>query len=355
MRRTPAAAVALLILWVTAAVGLAIAGAPAAAVPPFVNLPADQGAHPAAGNEWWYTVGHLDADGRRFGFEIALYRFTVDGVGVNRGDVAITDVGANRFHQSVQFSNDAPGSTNALDVTAGMASLRGSSPADMHLVGATADGSTLDLHLTSLDPPLPASAQGFVPLGNGFSYDYSLANVRVSGSLRIDGTDHAVTGVAWQEHQWGDWSWDSVSGWTYMTIQLDHHTQLALSDHKAGRPQATLRRGKGTIKIATDVQITPTGSWKSPHSGAVYDSGWKVRIPTLGITLRVDPEIKDQELSTPNQGPVFRYWEGTATAKGIIGRTRAAGNAYVELLVPPNGNAGGGTGPGGAGDLTGLT
>jgi hypothetical protein len=40
--------------------------------PTFVHLPADQAAHPSAPNDWWYVVGHLNAHGHRFGYEVMI-------------------------------------------------------------------------------------------------------------------------------------------------------------------------------------------------------------------------------------------------------------------------------------------
>src|SRR3981189_2059349 len=44
----------------------------APAFPTFVHLPADQAAHPNAAQEWWYVVGHLNAHGHRFGYEVTI-------------------------------------------------------------------------------------------------------------------------------------------------------------------------------------------------------------------------------------------------------------------------------------------
>ena len=42
------------------------------------EFPRDHGPHPAFRNEWWYMTGNLDAaDGRRFGFELTIFRFTL--------------------------------------------------------------------------------------------------------------------------------------------------------------------------------------------------------------------------------------------------------------------------------------
>ncbi|MGP3917092.1 hypothetical protein, partial [Nonomuraea sp. 10N515B] len=42
------------------------------AFPTFVHLPADQAAHPDARQEWWYLVGHVNARGHRFGYQVTI-------------------------------------------------------------------------------------------------------------------------------------------------------------------------------------------------------------------------------------------------------------------------------------------
>ena len=49
-----------------------LAATTAPAFPTFVHLPADQAAHPEARQEWWYVVGHVDAPGHRFGYEVTI-------------------------------------------------------------------------------------------------------------------------------------------------------------------------------------------------------------------------------------------------------------------------------------------
>ena len=42
-----------------------------------VHFPADHGPHPDFRTEWWYFTGNLAADGRRFGYQLTLFRTAV--------------------------------------------------------------------------------------------------------------------------------------------------------------------------------------------------------------------------------------------------------------------------------------
>ena len=39
-----------------------------------LTFPRDHGSHPDFKIEWWYITGHLEGDGRRFGFQATFFR-----------------------------------------------------------------------------------------------------------------------------------------------------------------------------------------------------------------------------------------------------------------------------------------
>jgi predicted secreted hydrolase len=74
--------------------------------------------------------------------------------------------------------------------------------------------------------------------------------------------------------------------------------------------------------------IAATGTWKSPHTGGMYPSGWRVRVPSAGIDLTLAPAVRDQELAGTTGN--VSYWEGAVDVRGADGRT-PLGAGYVEL------------------------
>ena len=74
-----------------------------------------------------------------------------------------------------------------------------------------------------------------------------------------------------------------------------------------------------------DFTITAIDSWASPHSGAVYPSGWAVSINLEAgdpLAFNVTPLMRDQEL---NSGGIV-YWEGAVQVSGDV-----SGYGYAEL------------------------
>jgi predicted secreted hydrolase len=336
-----------------AAIVLLLGGCASAAQPaagagpaPLVHLPADQAAHPGSHNEWWYVVGHLRSGSRRFGYEMTIFRFSHvqppgsnpeshgPGVTLYRTDLAITDQGKRAFHQKISyyFPQSAHASATTLNVGAGSAALTGRTPAAMRLHFTMPSGSAR-LKLSSLRPAMNVGGRGYLHFSTGFTYYYSLTDIATSGTLTVGSRTYTVTGTSWLDHQWGNWSWVGTGGWTWMALQLQDGTQLSVFDVRSssGHTRAAsilLRTGK--LLTLHSVSFTPLATWKSPHTGAVYPSGFIVRIPAVNARLRVVPAVKDQELWLKSQ-PRGSYWEGSSTIAGTWKGRPVTGLAYIEL------------------------
>ena len=114
-----------------------------------------------------------------------------------------------------------------------------------------------------------------------------------TGTLTLDGRSLAVEGSAWFDHQWGDFISVGAGGWDWFAMNLDDGTDVTLSlvrDTEGRYPlvygTAIDRAGRATHLGEGDFVVEPTGSWTSPATKATYPSGWRVRIPGLGLELR---------------------------------------------------------------------
>ena len=88
-------------------------------------FPDDHGPHPGFRNEWWYITGNLDGDGgRRFGFELTIFRFALTpSLPATESDwrsnqvyiahFAVTDADRERFFAAERFSRGALGLAGA--------------------------------------------------------------------------------------------------------------------------------------------------------------------------------------------------------------------------------------------------
>jgi predicted secreted hydrolase len=319
-------------------------------------FPRDHAAHVAFQSEWWYYTGHLRApDGRRFGYELTFFRY-----GLRPGDptpapgqsrwrgnqvfpahLALTDEQGQRFVHHEIVAREALGmgraSTRALDVAVDEWTLRGSSPFRLH---ARSDDVTLDLVQTAEKPPAIHGRDGISLKGSCAtcaSHYYSLTRLRTRGTLVYEGVRYPVTGLSWMDHEFGsDELQPGIVGWDWFAIQLDDRREIMdyRLRHRDGRPVAesngSLVDAQGTVTplALRDVDVQANGTWISPHTHAVYPSGWRLRIPRAGLDLTLTPTLRDQELASDEGG--VSYWEGAVDVRDTA-NGRRFGVGYVEL------------------------
>ena len=101
------------------------AGFAKALAPREFTFPLDHGPHPEFRNEWWYVTGNLDdEDGRRFGFELTIFRFALapDSPAsssawrtnqVYIAHLALTDADGERFFVAQRYARGALGLAGA--------------------------------------------------------------------------------------------------------------------------------------------------------------------------------------------------------------------------------------------------
>jgi predicted secreted hydrolase len=336
-----------------------------------VVLPRDDGPH-ARLTEWWYYTGHLENEiGRRFGFEAVVFRAERGSVPPSwAAHLALTDEGGRRFSYAQRSEigphvdrspRDAAGVATGFDVQVSGLNpdliaegappfappwrLAGSNGADTIQAALTDEEAAaavgrsfgLDLALASTKPAALHEGDGFIDFGTaGSSYYYSRTRLDASGELTLDGETYAVTGIAWFDHQWGDFI--SVGGgWDWFAINLEDGTDLTLSVVQAatGEPvlgYGTLVEADGTARHldADAFDVRSLDSWTSPVSGHAYPIHWNIVIPEEALAIELRPTLTDQELDT-RATTGLAYWEGSQLVRASRGDEPLNGEAYVEV------------------------
>ena len=211
-----------------------------------------------------------------------------------------------------------------------------------HHLQARDEGLGLDLVLTPLKPPVLHGEGGCsrkTAQGEAASYYYSLPRMETRGRIHLGGRDLEVTGSSWMDHEFFTHTLaPEQAGWDWFALQLDDGWEVMLyllrqPDGKidpasAGTlidPQGQARR----LKLS-DFQLTPTATWKSPHTRAIYPAGWQITIPAAGYALTLYPTLADQEIRAGAAGGVT-YWEGQIKVQGRKNQQPVSGQGYAEL------------------------
>jgi len=316
------------------------------------SFPRDHGTHDEYKTEWWYYTGHLDAEGgKRYGFELTFFRVGIVPPGdaktqwdlrnLSLAHFAITDVGSNQFRYYEKLNRTSPFSAGAaagrLDVF--NEGWRAIAQADgSWRITAYAGKDAIDLVMTSRKAPAIHGVNGVSVKAEGTGYAshyYSMTRLEVRGKIN-GATCH---GQAWMDHEFGSSALrESQQGWDWFSVQLDNDAELMLYQirRKDGTPDApssgSLISSEGNVIHLRREQmvITPLGTWRSKKTGATYPMSWRVAIPSFGISLVLQPVMKDQELVTRSSTQVT-YWEGAVDVSGTFSNVAVNGRGYVEM------------------------
>jgi predicted secreted hydrolase len=254
---------------------------------------------------------------------------------------ALTDEAGKTFVHYERFAREALGagfaSTTSLDVRDEGWTLTGPSPFRLH---AAVDGKGIDFSLFSEKPPAIHGHDGISKKGSCStcaSHYYSMTRLRTSGTMVYGGARFRVDGLSWMDHEFGSGELQSGQvGWDWFSIQLDDRRELMLYVLRQRDGSVTPQSSGSLIDAAGRVTYLPlsafsvaaTGKWKSPHTGGVYPSGWRVRVPSANVNVSLVPVLLDQELANTVGG--VSYWEGAVDARDAdSGKTLGVG--YVEL------------------------
>ncbi len=314
---------------------------------PPISFPQDEAPHSDL-TEWWYYTGHLagqDASGQthRYGFEYVIFQnLRGDFPPVYAAHFAISDITGGAFHydqrllEGPQASTSNGASTDGFHLALADWTMQGLNGHD-HLHAAMQDYQmTLDLQGTK--PPALHGDHGLISLGPvGFSYYYSRTRMAVTGVVNDHGAQVQVSGLAWMDHQWGNFLTSVGGGWDWYSLQLADDTEMMLYflRDQSGNILGTYAThvaadGTETALAAGDFQSKALGSWTSPVTRATYPSGWQVTVNSLQLALTLTPELRDQELVTTSTTGVA-YWEGAVAIQGQQAGQSISGQGYVEL------------------------
>jgi predicted secreted hydrolase len=321
-----------------------------------LTFPQAFGPQPVYQTEWWYYTGNLETkDGRHFGFQLTFFRRGIEPPvdqaprasdwatdQVYLAHFTLTDVTAQKFHYFEQFERGAAGLAGATITPAFQVWLHDWSveqidPKTYHLK-AEAQGVSIDLTLVDRKGPVLQGNQGYSQKGpqpGNASLYFSQTHLESQGTVTVSGQAYPVSGLSWMDREISTSALSKGEvGWDWFALQLNDGSELmayvlrrsdgSISEFSSGTLVAP--DGETRHLARKDFQITAESTWKSPHSGGVYPSRWKVRVPSANLELEVQPLLADQELNVS-----FVYWEGAVRLSGTRDGKPVAGFGYVEL------------------------
>lgn len=319
------------------------------------EFPRNFGPHPEYQTEWWYYTGNVTTEaGRRFGFQFTIFRRGISPQAVDGGSewrsnqlymahFTVSDIEGGRFYHDERFSRGAAALAGATIDPRYCVWLENwqvealNADATLTRITAQADGYAVELTLDQLKPPALQGDQGLSAKseepGNASHY-YTLSRLATDGTITIGGETFTVEGYAWKDHEFSTSALGSGAlGWDWFGLQFDDNRELMVGQIRladGGRDPyfgGLLIQADGTTEYlaAESFTIEATGTWESPHTGAVYPSGWVITVDppeSEAFRITVTPQMLDQEL----HGGGIAYYEGSVRISGD-----ATGYGYAEL------------------------
>jgi predicted secreted hydrolase len=328
-----------------------------------ISFPKDHGDHPDYRTEWWYYTGNLQAQtDSRYGFQLTFFRTRISPPSLRRNwpdkpsswrtqhlymaHVAISDLANERYFRADKAARNAMGMSGVSPapetVTVYLHDWRTRISPETHRLHAKTDDFSFNLQLKPLKAPVLHGENGYSRKGSAAdraSCYYSFTRLDTRGVLTVKGEKIVVQGLGWMDHEYSSAPLEpGIVGWDWFSLQLDDQTEIMIYQlrKKDGRPHpsssGTYIDPDGRKKHLTgkEFQLSPTGTWQSPHTGAEYPSQWTVRIPPLSMTLTVESNLADQEMQSPESTNIT-YWEGSVSVDGQKGKDRIKGHGYVEM------------------------
>lgn len=327
------------------------------------QFPRDFGSHDNFQTEWWYYTGNLtDETGRRFGYQFTIFRRAIAPTSVNSNSewrtnqifmahFTISDIENQAFFHDERYGR-------------GSADLAGAVPNDnnstasyrvwledwqvyavdethtLTRISAESDIFAVDLSLEQVKSPALQGNNGLSQkspeIGNA-SYYYTLSRLVTNGEISINGQTFTVTGYTWKDHEFSTSALgNGAKGWDWFGLIFDNDYELMVGKIRmvdGGREPAfggllIYPDGSTRYLASGEFNITPTGTWRSPHTDADYPSGWIIALDGaifedgVARSLTVTPLQLDQELHSGD----IAYWEGAVRIDGDF-----RGYGYAEL------------------------
>ncbi|PIQ24788.1 hypothetical protein COW36_23745 [bacterium (Candidatus Blackallbacteria) CG17_big_fil_post_rev_8_21_14_2_50_48_46] len=302
-----------------------------------IDFKRDQGVHKSKLAEWWYYTGHLQtSSGTPYGYELCYFRVAPV---INFAHLAVTDEKNQRFSYERNFYRPSAVSFAAdkNQVKYGPLLSDQTGPFAYTLSFPIGGHFKLNLKMEAEKQPLMINGNGLIDMPEGLdSYYYSLTRLKTSGTIEIDGQSQAVTGQSWMDHQWGHFVALRI-GWDWFSFQMDDGSEYNLFGFRKRNGEKLERYVNGFDSRNQQVQgkgfkIERLQWWKSPRTGRMYVTRWRVTLPQTGEVFEVEAVQPDQEVAAVKPYDIApTYWEGRCRITKIRpDGTRISGLGYTE-------------------------
>lgn len=314
-----------------------------------IYFPKDEGWHPDALMEWWYTNAHATGTitGNKYSIMLSYFyypQFLFSGLRIFN----ISNDTRNQFYTQTllcDYSNLAldhlnlktvPSKTGKEGWITVQDSLGELKPFE-YKISAESQFGSINMKYDAVKRPLEIAETGFLYQGtSGYSYYYSQTMLNLSGTLTLDGITEPITGIAWIDHQYGNLKSTIQDKYEWFSIQLSNNMDLNIYNIFNTQNELPNASNHKTCSIyISDSEDTTVSNYEltrlkytfMPDSVLCYAQKW--HFVWNNIDLIISTNKKYGEVLSP-----FRFYEGSTTITGTVDGVPVTGIGFAELLHP---------------------
>ncbi len=312
-----------------------------------IYFPKDEGWHPNALMEWWYTNAHATGTitGNKYSIMLSYFyypKFLFEGIRIFN----ILNDTRNQFYTQTllcDYSNLALDHLNLKTIPSKSGeegwitlqdSLGGLKPFE-YKISAVSQFGSINMEYDAVKRPLMIAETGFLYQGtSGFSYYYSQTMLKLMGTLTLDGITEPITGIAWIDHQYGNLRSTIQDKYEWFSIQLSNNMDINIYyifNTQNELPNASNHKTCGIY--ISDSEDTTISNYEltrlkysfMPDSVTCYAQQW--HFVWDNIDLIITTNQKYGEVLSP-----FRFFEGSTNITGTVDGAPVTGIGFAELL-----------------------
>lgn len=305
------------------------------------NFPRDHYKHAGFKTEWWYFTGNLDSGDKHFGYQLTLFRNSLDEKSENdiwMGHLGLSDVNRTKFYSFERFQDESMSLAGALEepLSIFLEDWQIDYRDERFFIRAFQDEIGFDLELKPSKKIILQGNKGLSQKssekGNA-SYYYSITRLETRGKVQVENQTFEVKGESWFDREWSTSSLsENQEGWDWFAIQLSDNEEIMLYQ---------LRNNDGTIGEFSYLAYIDKYSNKTNYAfndfelkpieysdiqGSKYPSKWNLKLNDKGLDLEIEAYFKNQVHDF-----ITRYWEGAIKVSGRKNEKRINGRGYLEM------------------------
>ena len=171
----------------------------------------------------------------------------------------------------------------------------------------------------------------------GLSYYYSNPDLTTTGTLKLDGQTHTVSGRTWMDHQWGNFSETCTLNYDWLSLRFVDGSAMMVFNFRDENQDEVLdkrqlsyfpARGQPRYWYGADAfTLTPLRSYTSTATGRTYPVDWILTTPvgTYGIRPHFDEQTCQGEIDAEP------FWEGMCRLHQDNLEGPVIGTVFMEL------------------------